>query len=531
MTDKDQHQDGPHHCDERAALLHENHHQNSTPKHLDQDVPGYAPPQQRLRWGETEVLPHVNWGDLYFDLLIVAMAHNLAKILETDPSLSGLFYFTCLFYPMFSIWEERMFYDSQYAPDDNFFHRGMEIIHILLVGTIIQSIGSAHVMSHPSEYANTFIFSTAFLMDSLCAAGKHDDVYRNVVGGEEAKYHAKDDLDRKLVALTLYFSAVAFAAYEYFGVPSGTGQATSLPVVLIFVGIVFEQAATSWQTIVLVPKRGDHPRFRVPLNMEFVPHRLGEFIMIVLGESILGLLLVQRSHGIKYFVVFYSGLLSVTFLQYLYYRTSPADVNDHALKRSPRAGYTFMGILSVYAGSLIIVGGSYKLMLAQFLDEQIAQQTANAPSSCTTAAAAAVEGVVYTLAERRVRIANMFCWSLAFSQMMLDFMIGLHRGLRANWALFYHRDGSINGVRVFVALLNFFMICITALLSQWTTRLDILSILGLVVISIQVVTRSLKQRLFPVRKESAARAAMDAFPLGPDRDHRPWPNVTTPEIA
>lgn len=36
-------------------------------------VPWYSPPIQRQRWGEDSVLPHVNWGDLFFDLFYVAM--------------------------------------------------------------------------------------------------------------------------------------------------------------------------------------------------------------------------------------------------------------------------------------------------------------------------------------------------------------------------------------------------------------------------------------------------------------------------
>jgi hypothetical protein len=28
----------------------------------------YSPPRQRQRWGDTQVLPRVNWGDLFFDV-------------------------------------------------------------------------------------------------------------------------------------------------------------------------------------------------------------------------------------------------------------------------------------------------------------------------------------------------------------------------------------------------------------------------------------------------------------------------------
>ena len=37
----------------------------------------YAPPQQRQQWGQRQILPRVNWGDLFFDLFYVAAAYNV----------------------------------------------------------------------------------------------------------------------------------------------------------------------------------------------------------------------------------------------------------------------------------------------------------------------------------------------------------------------------------------------------------------------------------------------------------------------
>jgi len=40
-------------------------------------TPWYNPPIQRQRWDEDQVLPHVNWGDIFFDLFYVGAAFNL----------------------------------------------------------------------------------------------------------------------------------------------------------------------------------------------------------------------------------------------------------------------------------------------------------------------------------------------------------------------------------------------------------------------------------------------------------------------
>ena len=40
-------------------------------------TPWYGPPIQRQRWDEDQILPHVNWGDIFFDLFYVGAAYNL----------------------------------------------------------------------------------------------------------------------------------------------------------------------------------------------------------------------------------------------------------------------------------------------------------------------------------------------------------------------------------------------------------------------------------------------------------------------
>jgi len=40
-------------------------------------TPWYDPPIQRQRWDEDQSLPHVNWGDIFFDLFYVGAAFNL----------------------------------------------------------------------------------------------------------------------------------------------------------------------------------------------------------------------------------------------------------------------------------------------------------------------------------------------------------------------------------------------------------------------------------------------------------------------
>ena len=44
---------------------------------IGSDTSWYNPPIQMQRWAEDQVLPHVDWGDIFFDLFYVGAAFNL----------------------------------------------------------------------------------------------------------------------------------------------------------------------------------------------------------------------------------------------------------------------------------------------------------------------------------------------------------------------------------------------------------------------------------------------------------------------
>lgn len=50
-------------------------------RHGNATIPFYCVPVQRQRWGDDQMLPHINWGDIFFDLFYVAAAYNLGVLL------------------------------------------------------------------------------------------------------------------------------------------------------------------------------------------------------------------------------------------------------------------------------------------------------------------------------------------------------------------------------------------------------------------------------------------------------------------
>ena len=80
------------------------------------------------------------------------------------------------------------------------------------------------------------------------------------------------------------------------------------------------------------------------MNIDFVIHRYGEWTMLMLGESILSLLIVNdisRNNESSYYLTFYLGIISVTLIQFLYFKSQAHDADHHAMRRTRNAGILY----------------------------------------------------------------------------------------------------------------------------------------------------------------------------------------------
>ena len=481
INDSEQHKHSHH-----AEHDHHHHHQFVS---LSEHVPLYSRPKQLQRWGEQQILPHVNWGDLFFDLFYVAAAFNLDGIMEHDPSLRGLLYYVCCYLPILFIWVEKLMHDAKFAPDDNLFHRGWDIVHLGILGTIVQHVQTVQIMSQTSKYPTTMVFAGGLCVESWSQLLRYKDIYHNVDGGEEAIHEARASAIRKFFVSLCFLAAAVIAGYDYFIKPS-TQAVNDIPIILCGSSYFMERLNMWLVVFYFAPKTGKpHTALRVPMNLEFTLHRFGEWVMLMLGESVLSLLIAPQSNGAKYYVTFYTGITAVTMLQYLFFRTQPFVADDHATRRSIPGALLFTEMLNVYSGCLIVFGGAYKLTLDQYVLEQ-------------TLPPGAMVGL-YTLAQRRERIANLFCWSLTISVLALDFMIISHRGFKDNFARFRNpATGGCNFTTTFISIVNLGLMVFTATLSRWVHSLELMSVFGLLVVVLNVLLRTFGLRYWPVSKKA-----------------------------
>jgi low temperature requirement protein LtrA len=68
---------------------------------------------------------------LYFDLFYVSAAYNLSHGFKADPTINGFIWFVACYLPIFQIWNEKLVFDARYSPEDNIFHRSLELVRML----------------------------------------------------------------------------------------------------------------------------------------------------------------------------------------------------------------------------------------------------------------------------------------------------------------------------------------------------------------------------------------------------------------
>jgi hypothetical protein len=242
--------------------------------------------------------------------------------------------------------------------------------------------------------------------------------------------------------------------------------------------------------------------------------------MLMLGESVLSLLIVDVVESGDYYKTFVSGLVSIILLQYLHYQSQPTDPNDHAMRRSFGAGFVFYWLTQVYSLSLIVFGSSYKMLLYEFIyrdhEDSVYSSSGNHRRSVIQHVfnkprwlAASADSFVSQLdpEDRQQREANFFSGSLAVIFFCLDALSLAHRGISAQWKRCECADTRIKKIFAWslvacrVALLS-----LTASMSQFVSDPEKIATIGVFIILSQLCVRYIGIYIFHAGKDAEDKA-------------------------
>jgi len=342
----------------------------------------WSPPKQRQRWNSSQILPSDNWGQIFFDLFYVGGAYNLGNVLKISDSLGPrtLLYFCAAGFPSMVMWYDKLYFDARFTtrPGHDAFHRFLEILQLCCVASALSRIRSVEVESHPCDHIDIFEFSVALFLNSLLTIGRYVEVLNFVEGDPGARVVAKRDILCRIIPTMLLLVATISSGNSYFGISDNGGDedecaVNEKPVWFCLASWLSTIIIGYCSQILFAPKgkRQCIEETSVPSNVHFCMHRYGEWFMLMFGESIMSLLIVEGdneswNHNLK----FYAGILSVTLLAQLHFKSEPLHNEDHALSRSRSSHYLYTALLvPIYSMALIATGICYKMFLYDYYQD------------------------------------------------------------------------------------------------------------------------------------------------------------------
>mmetsp|Transcript_25014 Transcript_25014/g.70210 ORF Transcript_25014/g.70210 Transcript_25014/m.70210 type:complete len:631 (-) Transcript_25014:114-2006(-) len=488
----------------------------------------YSRPRQRQRWGDQQILPRLNWGDLFFDLFYVAAAYNTSNILVDSPSAEGLLYFVTTFVSVMQVWQLRMYFDGCYVVGDDLYHRFLELFGLCALASAVVHIRTVDVMSNPKENVEMFAFSVSIAVARAIMMLRQVELYQYGIGDPALKTVAVRDTLYNTLSISFLLAAAIISGLEFFGdddnnnydgadanYDSGkmrflagdsagkdTGYAsyetstTDLPIWLLLIAFFAHFGLFSGHVIFCFPKNGEHKKIVVPMNVDFSIHRHGEWTMLMLGESILSLLIVDVPYeNDDYFATFYCGLITVAMLQYLHFRSQPHHADGHAMRRKKNAGIGFSWFTFLYSLALIALGAGLTIFVLDFSYNSNRRLELEGTAERFLAGGGESK---YDQDELRTRGARLFSGSLAIIFLSLDAMSLLHVGIESSKKRCVCRSTKKKNLKGYTLILfRFGTIVAAATLGEWLSDVAQLAEAGLAITMFQIFLRLLGNKYFP----------------------------------
>lgn len=230
--------------------------------------------------------------------------------------------------------------------------------------------------------------------------------------------------------------------------------------------------------------------------------------MLMIGESVLSLLIVDVNGGQAYWRTFFCGVISVVLLQYLHFRTQPHDPDKHAWRRSRNAGFIYSYFFYAYSPALVILGASYKMFLFEYVYEQELTYEGSTrglvdPSSPLSRflAGGTSAGLRFAPADRKRRVAILFSGSLAIVWFCLDVFVICHRGIKEQLNRVNTECPKYRWVVIVMILARILLIAFAATVFLYETQPETLALIGLCGQIAQLILRGVGELLFPVTEE------------------------------
>jgi low temperature requirement protein LtrA len=282
----------------------------------------------RLRTLETDEERRATWLELFLDLVFVAAIAQVASTLSADPTAAGFGRFLVLFVPVGWAWAGFTFYATRFDTDD-LVYRSLTLLGMFAVAGLASTVPDA---LHGGQNA----FVVAYVSVRLILLALYVRVYRDL------------EIARPVAGWFIFMFGLAVCDWLI-------SLAVPVPWKYVFWGLALalEHAA---------PIRAWRLLREMPVDPKHVPERFGLLIIIVLGESVIGVVLgtAHVEWTVLSGAVAFAGFVTAAAIWWLYF-----DFLDAAavVTRNVRSGITFVYAHYFVASGIAALGVGVKLAI------------------------------------------------------------------------------------------------------------------------------------------------------------------------
>jgi hypothetical protein len=306
-------------------------------------------PKVMYKWGEMQHEAHTVWGSLFFDLTYVGVAYQLGNIIVTGLKegnfIGALGLFVAIYFTLEMAWFLKLFFDSRFQGDD-FIHRLWQIGLGCMVALAANAINYQQMMNVVTE--NALTFSCCMLVYVLLDTLPYFEMAR--YKEQNVKMFAVMSIrDRFTMSLFLAGSVISSALQA----PIWVTSLLWFLFAIYFRSILLLRSTMKWL----------NRDKTVPMHIDFVIHRTGEYAMLMLGESIISIIIVGIKATPNFIATYFLSYFLVSGLSLLIFGALPSHPDQHAARRSAFRSAFYFILVSIQSMALITCGVGFKLLL------------------------------------------------------------------------------------------------------------------------------------------------------------------------
>jgi low temperature requirement protein LtrA len=295
------------------------------------------------------------WADLFIDIVIVGACIEIGAAysysLDTFDVFLATFSIFSIFLSMWCTWWSLSVYLSGFNSND-LLRRFFYLVQILSLSMLaLQSKGPADRVF--GAVAASAVVSRLFLaiMYALTLISPHV--------GKQLHPHISIHVLQNLVSMLLYAAAAFLGTWSEMDSHS-LSETKGLSDITLKVSLLMTAASVSEIAFNFIRSYCLRDEQKVPVSLHYIQTRLGMFIMIVLGESIIQLVANDAVKSYYNVGVYLSFVTTVFCMASIYFDNQPALPSQHAFNNGTLNGMLYIYVHPFLAFCILVFGVSIK---------------------------------------------------------------------------------------------------------------------------------------------------------------------------